>query len=472
VLKGLLDSGDAHAMAAAVAERRFLAQVNHPNIVTIHNFVQHPDDDGTPVGYIVMEYVGGSSLKQLMEARRRPDRTLDPMPVPRAIAYMLEMLPALGYLHANGLAYCDFKPENVIQYDRQLKLIDLGAVIRFDDLTSAVYGTIGYQAPEIGDDAVSDNGPSVSSDLHTVGRTLAVLALGIPPARRGVPTPLPDPAEHLVLARHESFHRLLLRATDPDPLRRFESADEMAEQLGGVLREVLATDRAEGIDDESGEHRHGPLPPAVSTVFGPPRGTFAPGLLAGSALGADDAATAGAATAGADTDSGAGAEPGRPVPRRVAALLPVPLVERDDPAAGLLAASAPSTPADVERVIAAAPKPSRALQLALVRAHLDASEPGAATTVLDALAVEDADDWRLDWFRGAASTRPSTSAATSRRAVTTRSWPGPIPGWPTPRSGSRGCGCGPVTARERWRRSTPCRTRRAGTSWPSSPRSR
>jgi serine/threonine-protein kinase PknG len=58
VLKGLLDSGDADAMAAAVAERRFLAQVNHPNIVTIHNFVQHCDRAGLPVGYIVMEYVG------------------------------------------------------------------------------------------------------------------------------------------------------------------------------------------------------------------------------------------------------------------------------------------------------------------------------------------------------------------------------------------------------------------------------
>jgi serine/threonine-protein kinase PknG len=364
VLKGLLDSGDAHAIAAAVAERRFLAQVTHPNIVTIHNFVQHPDEDGTPVGYIVMEYVGGSSLKQLLEGRRRPDRTIDPMPVPRAIAYVLEMLPALGYLHANGLAYCDFKPENVIQYERQLKLIDLGAVIRLDDLTSAVYGTIGYQAPEI-----AREGPSPSSDVYTVGRTLAVLALGIPPARRGVQTPLPDAREHQVLARHESFHRLLLRATDPDPLRRFASADEMAEQLDGVLREVLATERAE-------EGRKDPLPPAVSAVFGPPRGTFAPGLLA--------------------TDGA----PARPDPWQVATLLPVPLVDRDDPAAGLLAAAAQSTPQDVERAIAAATQPSRGLQLALVRAHIEARDPATATAALDALAAEDPDDWRLEWFRG------------------------------------------------------------------------
>ena len=65
VLKGLLDRGDEHAMAVAVAlaERRFLAEVEHPNIVKIHNFVEHDGD-----GYIVMEYVNGVSLRQ--RARR------------------------------------------------------------------------------------------------------------------------------------------------------------------------------------------------------------------------------------------------------------------------------------------------------------------------------------------------------------------------------------------------------------------
>ena len=60
VLKGLLNTGDADAMAAAVAERQFLAEVEHPNIVRIYNFVQHADRrTGESAGYIVMEYVGG-----------------------------------------------------------------------------------------------------------------------------------------------------------------------------------------------------------------------------------------------------------------------------------------------------------------------------------------------------------------------------------------------------------------------------
>ena len=362
VLKGLLDAGDADAMAAAVAEKKFLAQVSHPNIVSIFNFVQHPDENGQPVGYIVMEYVGGESLKQLLQARRRPDGTYDPLPIGQAMAYALEMLPALGYLHGLGLVYCDFKPDNVIQFDRQVKLIDLGAVIRADDLYSAVFGTNGYQAPEI-----TKDGPSVQSDIHTVGRSLAVLALGLTPTRGGKPAELP--ADHPVLVKHESFHRLLRRATDPDPLRRFESADEMHDQVAGVLREVLAT--------EDGQPR-----PGVSTVFGLPRGTFAAGLLM--------------------ERQGAGQGPGRPDPARIAATLPIPLAEGDDPAAALVA-SADVDRAEVLRIVEAATAPSTELRLRLVRAHLDEGDHDAAHDVLDRLASEEPDDWRLDWYRGVAA---------------------------------------------------------------------
>ena len=167
VLKGLLNTGDADAMAAAVAERQFLAQVEHPNIVRIYNFVQHADRrTGESAGYIVMEYVGGKSLKQILVDARASGGSV---PVAHAIAYAVEVLPALGYLHDRGLVYCDFKPDNVIQAEEQLKLIDMGGVRRIDS-DEPIYGTVGYQAPEIETD-----GPSISSDLYTVGRALAVL---------------------------------------------------------------------------------------------------------------------------------------------------------------------------------------------------------------------------------------------------------------------------------------------------------
>jgi serine/threonine-protein kinase PknG len=113
VLKGLLDSGDADSMAAALAERQFLATVEHPNVVKIYNFVEHGDS-----GYIVMEYVGGQSLKEVALAKRNADG--GSLPLPQVIAYGLEVLRALGYLHSLGTVYCDFKPDNAIQTEEQL----------------------------------------------------------------------------------------------------------------------------------------------------------------------------------------------------------------------------------------------------------------------------------------------------------------------------------------------------------------
>ena len=168
VLKGLLNAGDLDAYQAAVAERQFLAEVQHPLIVNIYNFAMYED-----AGYTVMEYVGGSSLKQILKVRMDANHgRYDPFPADQAIAYMIEILPAFSYLHSQGLLYCDFKPDNIIQFGDAVKLIDLGGVRRIDDNESAIYGTVGYQAPEI-----ATLGPSVASDIYTIGRTLAVLLL-------------------------------------------------------------------------------------------------------------------------------------------------------------------------------------------------------------------------------------------------------------------------------------------------------
>ncbi|MCM3926402.1 protein kinase, partial [Frankia sp. AiPs1] len=233
VFKGLLDSGDRHAQVAAMAERRFLAAVDHPSIVKIYTFVEHA---GT--GYIVMEYVGGTSMREVLRRRRAAAGRPDPLPAAVAVGYLLAVLPAFAYLHRNGLVFCDFKPDNMMLGRDSVRLIDLGAVRRLDDHDGAVYGTLGYQAPE-----VPIEGPSVASDLYTVGRTLATLILDFRGNTSTYRHDLPPAASHPVLARHESLYRLLARATAVDPDHRFASAEEMHGELLGVLREIVAAEQ-------------------------------------------------------------------------------------------------------------------------------------------------------------------------------------------------------------------------------------
>jgi serine/threonine-protein kinase PknG len=397
VLKGLLNTGDADAMAAAVAERQFLAQVEHPNIVRIYNFVQHADRrTGESAGYIVMEYVGGKSLKQILQDARRDGGSV---PLAHAIAYAIEVLPALGYLHDRGLVYCDFKPDNVIQTEEQLKLIDMGGV-RGVDSEGPIYGTVGYQAPEIGTD-----GPSVSSDLFTVARALAVLTFEFKGYQSSYKFTFPDGVP--LLDQQESFARLLRRATHSDPGRRFGSAGEMAEQLTGVLREVLAT--ADGTPR-----------PAFSTVFSPElqavlaRGDEIlippepPAVLAGGTTPPDPPAH-GAAPRPPVPLRPSGS-PRRPSAAEIIAGLPMPQVDRADPAAGYLAtfagldsaqrAAALSGAVSGDAAVPAEVASSAETRLALARAQLDVGDYAGAGTTLADLAAEDPSDWRIAWTDG------------------------------------------------------------------------
>ena len=484
VLKGLLNTGDADAMAAAVAERQFLAQVEHPNIVRIYNFVQHADRrTGESAGYIVMEYVGGKSLKQILQDARRDGGSV---PLAHAIAYAIEVLPALGYLHDRGLVYCDFKPDNVIQTEEQLKLIDMGGV-RGVDSEGPIYGTVGYQAPEIGTD-----GPSVSSDLFTVARALAVLTFEFKGYQSSYKFTFPDGVP--LLEQQESFARLLRRATHSDPGRRFGSAGEMAEQLTGVLREVLAT--ADGTPR-----------PAFSTVFSPE-------LQAVLARGDE---TPEPPAPGGTSSSGS---PRRPSAAEIIAGLPMPQVDRADPAAGYLAtfagldsaqrAAALSGALSGDAAVPAEVASSAETRLALARAQLDIGDYDGAGTTLADLAAEDPSDWRIAWTDGlrrlavgetgadgraerpppeARSARSTTSCPASSRPSSrwpSRRRPPGTPGTPAATSGSSGRWTGRASApRSAWRgpawrqatgparsrRSRRCRRRPATTRRRRSPRS-
>jgi serine/threonine-protein kinase PknG len=342
VLKGLLNAGDSDATAAALAERRFLAEVEHPNIVKIFNFVQHQSS-----GYIVMEYVGGQSLKQILAARREANGgEPDPLPVVQAIAYMLEILPALGHLHDIGLLFCDFKLDNVIQSQHSLKLIDLGGVYRIDDPSSAVFGTVGYQAPEI-----ATMGPSIASDLFTVARTLAVLSINFRGYQGSYRFTLPPQDEVPLFQRYDALYRLLLKGTAPDPEDRFQSAEEMADQLYGVLREVVA------------EQEGRPVPAASKLFTAPLR---------------------------ARTD------------RSDWRTLPHPQVSSDDPSAGYLAALSAVDPAQLIAQLQAAPHRTVEVELRLAAALIETGDPEGAEQVLARVEADDPWEWRVSWYRGLA----------------------------------------------------------------------
>ncbi|MGZ4344552.1 MAG: tetratricopeptide repeat protein [Solirubrobacteraceae bacterium] len=343
VLKGLLNADDRDATAAALAERRFLAEVEHPNIVKIFNFVEHEG-----LGYIVMEYVGGQSLKQILTARRDENGgESDPLRPDQAIAYVLEILPALGYLHDLGLLFCDFKVDNVIQTRHSLKLIDLGGVYRLDEPTSALFGTTGYQAPEI-----ATLGPSIPSDLFTVARTLAVLCIDFRGYQSTYRYTLPPQESVPALQRYDSLYRFLLKGTAPNPDDRFQSAEEMADQLFGVLREVVAD-------------REGIPVPAPSKLFTAPMR--------------------------------AGLE--RPDWR----ILPRPQVSSDDPSAGYLATITAADSAQLIAQLRAAPDRTVEVDLRLASAMIDDGSLGEAEAQLAEIEAQDPWEWRVAWYRGIAA---------------------------------------------------------------------
>lgn len=356
VLKGLLNSEDAASAAVALAERQFLAAVKHPNIVGIYNFVTHEAE-----GYIVMEYVGGKTLKEIRKERGT-------LPVAEAIAYIHRILGAFAYLHQLGLVYCDFKPDNVMLEGDDVKLIDLGGARKLDDLDGDIYGTVGYAAPEAGE------GPTIASDLFTIGRTLAVLVTNISGFSKEHEYTLPSAAEDPVFAKQESFYRFLLKATATTADDRFQTAEEMAEQLLGVLREVVA--------QETKTPR-----PAPSTLFD------------GDRL---------AITASGDFSP---IEPSY-------LQLPHLLIDAKDPGFNVVLNASMTTNLDrrieqLTQVVKQVPNSIEA-KLRLANSLIDrgailvprdsanesVGDYTAAETLLAAIEQQDAWDWRVDWYRG------------------------------------------------------------------------
>jgi serine/threonine-protein kinase PknG len=352
VLKGLLNTGDPDAARAAIGEKQYLAEVEHPLIVEIYNFVTTSDG----ASYIVMEYVGGQSLNNLLKERMKANGGMfSALPPDQAAAYIIEMLPAFTYLHTLGLLYCDFKPANLIQVGDSVKLIDLGGVRRIDDDASPIYGTVGFQAPE-----VAAEGTTVSSDLYTVARTLAVLIFEFKGYQSRFEHSLPGPDDVPLFAENDSLYRWLLKGTAAAPEDRFQSAEEQRDQLLGVLRDLTA--RASGQVTRS----------TPSRLFETP-------TIAGDKLDWDD--------------------------------LPALVDDSSDPMASWLSTVTADDPQARLKALAMAPEPSTGVSLAVGRASLAVGDWAAAAAAAESILRGDPWEWRGVWLQGLAAQARGEAAA-------------------------------------------------------------
>jgi serine/threonine-protein kinase len=213
-------------------EATHAAGLSHPNVVSIF-------DRGEAEGsyFIVMEYVEGRTLKELIVTRGS-------CPVPVAISYVRQVLAALRYAHRNGIVHRDIKPHNVlVDHEGRVKVADFGiARAGSSQMTEAgsIIGTAQYLSPEQARGAPVDE----SSDLYSTGVVLYELLTGEVPFTGETPVEIAmkhlqhvPPAPSTI--RHEIPHDLdliVLRALAKEPADRYRTAKELDRDLELVGR--------------------------------------------------------------------------------------------------------------------------------------------------------------------------------------------------------------------------------------------
>jgi beta-lactam-binding protein with PASTA domain/tRNA A-37 threonylcarbamoyl transferase component Bud32 len=158
-------------------EAQSAASLNHPAIVAVYDTAEEPDHDGQLLPYIVMEYVDGRTLREVLREGRKilPERALE---------ITADVLSALDYSHRAGIVHRDIKPANVmLTPSGQVKVMDFGIARAVADSsatmtqTAAVLGTAQYLSPEQARGEPVD----ARSDIYSTGCLLYELLTGRPP---------------------------------------------------------------------------------------------------------------------------------------------------------------------------------------------------------------------------------------------------------------------------------------------------
>src|SRR5215831_16561578 len=222
-------------------EAQSAASLNHPSIVAVYDTGE--DMVGpTPVPYIVMEYVDGRTLRDLL----RDDRRLLPE---RALEITDGVLRALDYSHRNGIVHRDIKPGNVmLTRTGEVKVMDFGIARAVSDAqatmtqTAQVIGTAQYLSPE----QARGERVDARSDLYSTGCLLYELLTGRPPFLGDSPVAIayqhvrenPVPPSRLDPEIPPWADSIVLRAMAKDPAQRYQSAAEMRTDIQRALSGV------------------------------------------------------------------------------------------------------------------------------------------------------------------------------------------------------------------------------------------
>jgi serine/threonine-protein kinase len=217
-------------------EARMVAQLSHPNIVTV---IDRGEADGRP--FIVFEYIDGQTLDKLVSRRGA-------LPIEDALEIAIASARGLAFAHRHGLVHRDVKPQNILlNGDSRPKVTDFGIARSLDvkkgvTQTGTVLGTSNYIAPE----QASGDGASAQSDVYSLGVVLFELLTGRVPfegenfvtvAMKHINEPAPSVASR----RGDVSPRLAAavdRALAKNPRDRFPTMDAFAAELEACLAEL------------------------------------------------------------------------------------------------------------------------------------------------------------------------------------------------------------------------------------------